>query len=163
MGERSLYMYVLHIYLFWLICLQRNISQFCPVTRGWRPQFIHNKRQKNLTQARSFPAHLSERLMWAFLINICLLSDVVAVVKTFHLLLQNYGTDFNQTWHIASFNEDDSSLYELKVTYSFKNKDTSSLGKFKIKVKKKVVFFKNLLKTIRPKILKLVWGHPKLV
>lgn len=127
MGERSLYMYVLHIYLFWLIYLQRNISQICLVTRGWRPQFIHNRRQKNLN-----PSFDLFQLTWAkdscelfWLILVCCLTSLLSL-KTFHLL-QNYATDFIQNWHIASFNEDDSSLYELRVTYSFKSKDTSSL------------------------------------
>ena len=52
-----------------------------------------------------------------FLIKICPLSvvDVVVVVVNFlhlHLLLQNHWANFNQTWHKASFGEEDSSLFK---------------------------------------------------
>ena len=72
-----------------------------------------------------FLAHLSQRLKWAFLIKICLLSVVVVVVVVivvvvvvnfshFHLLLQNHRANFNQTWHKATFSKGNSSLYKWR-------------------------------------------------
>ena len=50
-----------------------------------------------------FSAHLSWKLRWTFLIACCLLSIYLLSVNFsyFHLLLQNYWGNFNQTWHKA--------------------------------------------------------------
>ena len=88
-----------------------------------------DKIYQNLTQSlllkeilkgpNSFLAHLSRRLKCSFLIKICPLSVVVAVVVVvvvnfshFHLLLQNHWANSNQTWHKASLGEGDSSLFK---------------------------------------------------
>ena len=65
----------------------------------------------------AFLAHLSQRLKWSFLINICPLSVVVVVdvnFSHFHLLLQNHWANFNQTWHKASLEEGDSYLFKKR-------------------------------------------------
>ena len=70
-------------------------------------------------------AHLSRRLTWAFLIDICPLSVAFVVVNFLHLL-QNHWTNFKKIWHKASFR--DLSLFKLFqggiITYTltkFKN------------------------------------------
>ena len=66
-----------------------------------------------------FLAHLSRRLMWAFLMKICLLSVVVVVVVVVNFshfdLLQNYWANFNQTWHKSSLGDGYSGLFKWKA------------------------------------------------
>ena len=67
---------------------------------------------------KSFLAHLSQWLKWAFLIKICPLSVIVVVVvlnfSHFHLLLRNHWANFNQTWHKAYLGKGDSILIEWR-------------------------------------------------
>ena len=70
----------------------------------------------------TFLAHLSRRLRWDFLIQICPLSVVVVgvvvvVIKFshFHLLFQKHWAKFKQTWHKASLGEGESSLFKWRA------------------------------------------------
>ena len=105
---------VLRIFLQKILCELKSMFYWTSIS--WNKYLIHilctNKKKR-------FLAHLSQRLKWAFLINICPLSVFVVVVinfSHFHLLLQNQWANFNQTWHKSSLCEDDSSLFKWRAT-----------------------------------------------
>ena len=75
-----------------------------------------------------FLVHLSRRLKWAFLIEICPLSVVVVHFSHFYLLLQSHWASFNRTWHKASLGEEDSSWRYKLETYNSQKLDFFSLS-----------------------------------
>ena len=92
-----------------------SLSLSCPIQVGLRLYFIW------IGQIFVFSvvilAYVSRRLQRAFLIIIWSLSVVVFVLKFshFHLLLQNHGAIFHQTWHKASSFEDNSLLFKSRA------------------------------------------------
>ena len=79
-----------------------------------------------------FLAKLSQKLKWVFLIKISPLSVfvIVAVVNIshFHLLLQNHWANFNKTWHKASLDKEDSSLFIWRA-HRFLRRDSNEITK----------------------------------
>ena len=107
-------------------------------------------------------AHLSRRLMRAFLIKICPLSGVVVVVVVviavvnfshFHFLLKNHKANFNQPWHKATFGVRDSSLF--KWWAHFPRGDNYEIAEIHWQIKK--IFFS---RTTGPISIKIGTNHP---
>ena len=110
-----------------------------------------------------FLAQLSQRLNWAFLLKMCLLSVVIVVVVVVirivvnfshvYLLLQNHWANFNQTWHKVSLGEGDSSFFKWRAP-PFSRVDNYEIAKIHWILK---IFFS---RTTGPISTKLWTMHP---
>ena len=103
-----------------------------------------------------FAAHLSWKLKKAFLI-VCRPVCPSVNLSHFQLLLQNYWTNFNQTWHRASFFGGDSSLFKWRTTPFFRGDKSEIISFYSKKIK---IFFSRTPWTIWTKLgTKHPWVH----
>ena len=96
--------------------------------------FSWDTRLKIMCHTAAFFAHLSWKLIWAFLIEICPLSIVVIVgvvvnFSLFPLLLKNQWANFNQTSYKASLSTGDSSFIMNEGPYPFPRGDNNKIAK----------------------------------